>query len=874
MEVKYTVSIIIPVYNVEEYLEKCLDSMVHQTMDKSKMEVLLIDDGSSDGSPEICDRYAKEYDIFKVFHNKNGGVSTARNFGIDKAQGKYIMFIDSDDYLSHNSVKDITHFFDKHFDEVDLVTYNQKIDKNEKISQSKHFRYRYIKESGVYDLNDPEYMYFAQTHMNICVKNRFENNFKFDESMIIHEDQKFILTNLAAKGKIGFCKPATYYYLKNAGSATNQRIHPYYIFEKTMALWEKFLAGDSIPKYVQVFFLHDFNWKLRADLLWPYQYDGEEFEKARNRIFALLKKIDDDVIIGFPGMAKAHKVYIFQIKYGNKVKIVAEDGGYSLTLNGESLFDFENIEVYVTRFHIKDGLLTMIGVIKCLACNFTDDIKLKAEFIGEGGSTCEELPLKKSSLSLFASKTVTNNFKMFVIKRKIDDISKIKFSTFLLGKEYDIRFTFPPTSPFSRALKRLSYVCDGVHVACKKNTIKIKKASAFSSVYHTLRGIRFAPKIGYRNTLTRIMSPHFRKGKKIWLYCDSSKTVKDNAYYQFLHDIKKDDGVLRYYVYNPEADIDGWFDDSVKANLLPYGSFNHRLYALSADKIITSFYGLRDILSYPYGAMKYFADLMNFDVIYLQHGVLHATLPTMYSLDRMILDKEVISTNFERENLKENYCFDDRFLIESGMPRYDHIDKTKEAEKKILFAPSWRKFLVKPDAGSWLPNEKAFLNSDFYKNIQAFLSSPKLKKLLEETGYVLDFKPHPNFRMYDDLFKVNGTTVRIADKTVDEFSYSIFITDFSSFVFDFIYLKRPVLYFMPDMNLFKAGLNHYRSLDVPFDNAYGELALTADKAIEDIAALIHNNCVPEQKYVDKMNGLFIDVKDHEEALYNSLMQDE
>ena len=121
---------------------------------------------------------------------------------------------------------------------------------------------------------------------------------------------------------------------------------------------------------------------------------------------------------------------------------------------------------------------------------------------------------------------------------------------------------------------------------------------------------------------------------------------------------------------------------------------------------------------------------------------------------------------------------------------------------------------------------------------------------------------------------MNGTTVRIADKTVDEFSYSIFITDFSSFVFDFIYLKRPVLYFMPDMNLFKAGLNHYRSLDVPFDNAYGELALTADKAIEDIAALIHNNCVPEQKYVDKMNGLFIDVKDHEEALYNSLMQDE
>ncbi len=91
------ISVIIPVYNVEAYLEKCIDSLLLQTI-WEQMELILVDDGSKDRSGEICDRYAKKYTNIKVFHQKNGGVSAARNRGIDAAAGTYIAFMDADDY--------------------------------------------------------------------------------------------------------------------------------------------------------------------------------------------------------------------------------------------------------------------------------------------------------------------------------------------------------------------------------------------------------------------------------------------------------------------------------------------------------------------------------------------------------------------------------------------------------------------------------------------------------------------------------------------------------------------------------------------------------------------------------------------------------
>lgn len=95
---KPIISVIVPVYMVERYLDTCINSLINQTF--KYYEVILIDDGSYDNSSEICDKYALNYEFIKVIHKENGGPSEARNYGVKKSKGKYITFVDSDDFIS------------------------------------------------------------------------------------------------------------------------------------------------------------------------------------------------------------------------------------------------------------------------------------------------------------------------------------------------------------------------------------------------------------------------------------------------------------------------------------------------------------------------------------------------------------------------------------------------------------------------------------------------------------------------------------------------------------------------------------------------------------------------------------------------------
>ncbi len=94
---KDIISVIVPIYNVEKYLNRCIDSIINQTY--KNLEIILVDDGSPDNCPKICDEYAKKDDRIKVIHKENGGLSDARNKGIKIASGEYIGFVDSDDYI-------------------------------------------------------------------------------------------------------------------------------------------------------------------------------------------------------------------------------------------------------------------------------------------------------------------------------------------------------------------------------------------------------------------------------------------------------------------------------------------------------------------------------------------------------------------------------------------------------------------------------------------------------------------------------------------------------------------------------------------------------------------------------------------------------
>lgn len=124
-------SIIVPIYNVEQYLRKCVESLLAQDMPSSDYEIILVDDGSPDACPQICDEYARmsqesrvksqELPCIRVIHRKNGGLSAARNSGIEIAQGEYLMFVDSDDYIEPNVLGELLAQMER--DNLDVLRY-------------------------------------------------------------------------------------------------------------------------------------------------------------------------------------------------------------------------------------------------------------------------------------------------------------------------------------------------------------------------------------------------------------------------------------------------------------------------------------------------------------------------------------------------------------------------------------------------------------------------------------------------------------------------------------------------------------------------------------------------------------------------------
>lgn len=136
------VSIVVPVYKVEKYLDRCVESLVRQTY--SNLEIILVDDGSPDKCPGMCDEWAEKDKRIKVIHQKNGGVSAARNNGMDLATGEYLLFVDSDDYVSVKLVAKAIHRLLS--EKADIVIYEHANDYGNRIEEAK-FGAEYIENT-------------------------------------------------------------------------------------------------------------------------------------------------------------------------------------------------------------------------------------------------------------------------------------------------------------------------------------------------------------------------------------------------------------------------------------------------------------------------------------------------------------------------------------------------------------------------------------------------------------------------------------------------------------------------------------------------------------------------------------------------------
>lgn len=213
---KKTISIIVPIYKVESYIEKCIDSILNQTF--TDFELILVDDGSPDRCPQICDEYAKKDGRIKVLHKENGGLSDARNAGIEIATGKYIAFVDSDDYVAPDMYEKLYKLIESN--DCDMAICRAVI-----VKEQEEPVYEDAESVQVMDGDTANYQMiykrlFGVNAWNKLYKRELFNNIRFPKGLL-YEDMATAYAFIGECNKIVYSPMKKYAYMQRSGSIMN-----------------------------------------------------------------------------------------------------------------------------------------------------------------------------------------------------------------------------------------------------------------------------------------------------------------------------------------------------------------------------------------------------------------------------------------------------------------------------------------------------------------------------------------------------------------------------------------------------------------------------------------------------------------------------
>ncbi len=254
------VSIVIPVYNVELYLDECVQSVLQQTY--RELQIILVDDGSTDSSGKICDRYARQDKRVKVIHKPNGGLSSARNTGLDAADGEYIYFLDSDDYIEPDAIEQlIAVVLNEKADMVffERTPFYEGLDAPEDLSKFRT-REKYPTVDGKLqllkllkngDFRPPvPYCFFRKSYLT-------EHGFRFKEG-IVHEDDLFSFLIYEGNGRIAHCDKILYHIRRRPGSIMTSDKNRLKKFDSMLSIYTDLvgrydggeIAGEAAKMYM------------------------------------------------------------------------------------------------------------------------------------------------------------------------------------------------------------------------------------------------------------------------------------------------------------------------------------------------------------------------------------------------------------------------------------------------------------------------------------------------------------------------------------------------------------------------------------------------------------------------------------------------
>lgn len=254
------ISVIIPIYNAECFLKRMLESIVKQTI-FNQLEVILVNDGSIDNSLEICKHYEKTYNNIKLYSKINGGVSSARNFGLDRATGEYVCFFDADDEVECLMYETLLNLIEKNNSDMAIVDYIRVFPNGEKIKKRNKMKKEICGNNEIYKIFFKGGMIGNNLSDKILKRELIEKNkIRFLENMKIGEDMYYIFQYLNEVNKISidFNYEGMYYYV-NFGSAMNRQFTTRFFdtIRLSELMLEKIDKDSELYDYAEAHLVHE-----------------------------------------------------------------------------------------------------------------------------------------------------------------------------------------------------------------------------------------------------------------------------------------------------------------------------------------------------------------------------------------------------------------------------------------------------------------------------------------------------------------------------------------------------------------------------------------------------------------------------------------
>lgn len=321
MQKQLSISFIVPVYNTQEYIEKCVHSI--SSLKKIDYEIIIIDDGSTDNSGVICDNLSNKYSNIKVIHTQNSGVSHARNVGIKESKGKWLSFIDSDDFINEKFNILINYLNDPN---IELIHYgwtyiNNKVSNYQVIKSTKDLTYKTLFARKIFH----GYVWSYLFRKDIIS----QNNILFSTDMKYAEDWEFIFKYYSyLKHNVIISHECIYNQVCRIGSATNQKLGVQYINDN-FKMYDRVLSVTSNNskdlKQVIIYHLQLINIWLSNNIIYSDYYSlRKTYKNNVKKLFYKHPCFSLSPIILVPAIISHKSIYKFCVMIHNKIHSISQ----------------------------------------------------------------------------------------------------------------------------------------------------------------------------------------------------------------------------------------------------------------------------------------------------------------------------------------------------------------------------------------------------------------------------------------------------------------------------------------------------------------------------------------------------------------------